>query len=191
MNSQPSVPAFITNVYSKCTKYYSFLCLISKLGINFVVCIMWIDESGWNNLLLSVPNCHEVTTMVATSGHYGCTIVMSYTEINKAVSQWPLTFKLCISVTWPLTHWGRATHICVSKLTIIGSDNGLTPARRILLIGTLGRNFNEILIEIHTISFKEMHLKMSSGKCRPFCLGLNVLSCAVHIPCVARTLAVL
>ena len=28
-----------------------------------------------------------------------------------------------------LTHWGRATHICVSKLTIIGSDNGLSPGR--------------------------------------------------------------
>ena len=26
-----------------------------------------------------------------------------------------------------LTHWGRETHICVSKLTIIGSDNGLSP----------------------------------------------------------------
>ena len=29
-----------------------------------------------------------------------------------------------------LTHWGRVTHICVSKLTIIGSDNGLSPGRR-------------------------------------------------------------
>ena len=83
-----------------------------------------------------------------------------------------------------LTHWGRMTHICVSKLTIIGSDNGLSPGRHqaiiwtnaeILLIGTLGTNFNEILIEIHTVSFKEMRLKMSSGKWRPFCLGLSVL----------------
>ena len=37
------------------------------------------------------------------SGRYGCTIVMSYIEINKAVSQWLLTFNLCVSVTWPLT----------------------------------------------------------------------------------------
>ena len=83
-----------------------------------------------------------------------------------------------------LTHWGRVTHICVSKQTIIGSDNGLSPGRRqaiiwtnagILLIGPLGTKFNEISIKIHTFSFKEMHLKMSSGKWRPFCLGLNVL----------------
>ena len=39
----------------------------------------------------------------SNNGRYGCTIVMSYTEINKAVSQWLLTFNLCVSVTWPLT----------------------------------------------------------------------------------------
>ena len=32
----------------------------------------------------------------------------------------------CIDV---LTHWGRVTHICVSKLTSIGSDNDLLPGR--------------------------------------------------------------
>ena len=83
-----------------------------------------------------------------------------------------------------LTHWGRVTHICVSEPTIISSDNGLSPGRRqaiiwtnagILLIRPQGTNFNEILIEIHIISFTKIHLKMSSGKWRPFCLGLNVL----------------
>ena len=29
-----------------------------------------------------------------------------------------------------LTHWGQVTHICVNKLTIIGSNNGLSPGRR-------------------------------------------------------------
>ena len=33
-----------------------------------------------------------------------------------------------IMMLW-LTHWGRVTHICVGKLTIIGSDNGLAPTR--------------------------------------------------------------
>ena len=83
-----------------------------------------------------------------------------------------------------LTHWGQVTHICISKLTIIGSNNGLSPGQRqaiiwtnagILLIGPMGINFSEILIKIHTFSFKKMHLKMLSGKCRPFCLVLNVL----------------
>ena len=84
-----------------------------------------------------------------------------------------------------LTHWCRATHICVSKLTIIGSDKCLSPGRRqaiiwtkdgILLIGPLGTNFSEILSKIHTFSFKKMHLKTSSAKLWPFCLGLNVLN---------------
>ena len=44
-----------------------------------------------------------------------------------------------------------------------------------LSMGTLGTEFSEILIEIHTFSFQKMHLKMSPAKWRPSCLGLNVL----------------
>ena len=84
-----------------------------------------------------------------------------------------------------LTHWGRVTHICVGKQTIIGSDNGLSPGQRqaiiwtnagILLIGPTGTNFSEILIKSLTFSFTKMRLKVSSAKWRPFCLGLNVLT---------------
>ena len=104
-------------------------------------------------------------------------------------------------ITWPNVRWyyvqftnkkGRAklnslswvTHVCISKLTIIGSDNGLSPGRPqaiiwtnsgILLIGPLRIKFNEILIKIHTFPFKEMYLKLLSAKWQPFCLGLNVL----------------
>ena len=84
-----------------------------------------------------------------------------------------------------LTQWGRVTHICISDLTSIGSDNGLSPGRRqaiiwtnagILLIGPLGTNFSENSIEILTFQFMKMRLKVSSAKWRPFCLSLNVLS---------------
>ena len=77
------------------------------------------------------------------------------------------------------------THICVVDLTIIGSDNGLSPGRRqaiiwtnagILLIGPLGTNFSETLIEIQTFPLKKIRLKMSSAKCCSFRLGLNVLN---------------
>ena len=90
-----------------------------------------------------------------------------------------------------LTHWGRVTHICVSKLIAIGSDNGLSPGRRqaiiwtnagILSIGPLETNFSEILIEIIIVSFKKMRLKVSSAIRRPFCLGLNVLMCLETVP---------
>ena len=93
-------------------------------------------------------------------------------------------WKIYLADTILLTHWGRVTHICVSKLAIIGADNGLLPGRRqaiiwtnagILLIEPLGTNFSEISIGILTFSFKKMHVKISSVKWRPFCLGLNVL----------------
>ena len=80
--------------------------------------------------------------------------------------------------------WGRVTHICIGNLTIIGSDNGLSPAHPqaiiwtnagILIIGPLDTNFCEILIEILTFLFKKMHLKMLSAKWRSFCLDFNVL----------------
>ena len=72
------------------------------------------------------------------------------------------------------------THLCVGKLTIIGSDSGLAPGWRqaiiwtsagILLIGPLGTNFSEILIGIQTLSFKKIHLKMWTAKRRPFVLA--------------------
>ena len=99
-----------------------------------------------------------------------------------------------------LTHWGRVTHICIGNLSIIGSDNGLSPGRRqviiwnnagILLIGPLGTNLSEILIEIQAFSFKKKYLKVLSAKWRPFCLGLNeLIHCAVNVSLVRNTLII-
>ena len=82
-----------------------------------------------------------------------------------------------------LTHWGWV--ICISKLTIIGSGKCLSPgwcqaiiwtsAGR-LLIGPLGTNFSESLIEIHTFPCKKMHLKISFAKWCLFCPCPNVLT---------------
>ena len=83
-----------------------------------------------------------------------------------------------------LTRWGRATHICVSKLTIIGSNNGLSPRGHqaviwtnaaILSIKPYGTYFSEILFRIQMFPFKKIHWKMSSANWWPFCLGINML----------------
>ena len=67
-----------------------------------------------------------------------------------------------------LTHWGRVTHICIGKLTAIGSDNGLSPGRRqaitwtnvgISLIEPLGTNFSEISIGNSNIFIQENALE--------------------------------
>ena len=97
-----------------------------------------------------------------------------------------LFWKLPLHLPWDneLTLWGRVTCICVGKLAIISSVNGLAPGRRpviiwtnagILSILTLGTNFSDNLSEMHAVLFKKMHLR-TSAKWHPFCLGLNVLS---------------
>ena len=92
---------------------------------------------------------------------------MEYSQYRVSVSvrfdaSWlPCTSKQRFTL---LTHWGRVTHMCVSKLSIMGSDNGLSPDRRqaiiwtnagILLFRTLGIKFSRIVSEIHTFSFKK------------------------------------
>ena len=69
-----------------------------------------------------------------------------------------------------LTHWGRVTHICVGKPTIIGSDNGLSPGRRQAIIWT---NAGILLIEpweqtsVKSKSkFIHFHSRKSIWKCR-------------------------
>ena len=86
------------------------------------------------------------------------------------------------------------THACVSKLTIIGSDNGLSPDRRqtiiwtndgmILSIRNLGTNLSEILSKIHTFSFTKMHLQMSSAAISswPQCLKSYVVQLCITLP---------
>ena len=93
-----------------------------------------------------------------------------------------------------LTLWGRVTHICVSKLTIIGSDNGLSLGRRqaiiwtnagILLIGPLGANIIDIVIGIQTFSFKKCtwHVvcEMASILSRPQCVNGDLGNCFFYI----------
>ena len=98
------------------------------------------------------------------------------------LTEWFTLYLYIYIYIYTLTYWGRVTHICVNKLTIIGPD--LSPGRwqdiiwtnvGILIIWTFVTNFSEILSEIYKISFRKMLLKMSSGKWRTFCLGLNVL----------------
>ena len=109
-------------------------------------------------------------------------VISNTTALHHCIEMKPSTLHQIKGI---LTRWGPMTHIYTSiNLAIIGSDNGLSPGRRqaiiwpnteILLIGPLGTIFSEIWIKMHTFSFKEMYLNMSSAKWRPFCLGPKVL----------------
>ena len=100
-------------------------------------------------------------------------------EVIIRTIQWHCFWKMMS--LWPFNALRPSdAYICVNRLTIIGPDNGLSPGRRqaiiwtndgILSIRTVATNFDKILSEIHTFSFKKMHLKMSSAKWRHVCFG--------------------
>ena len=46
----------------------------------------------------------------------------------------------------------------------------------ILLLGHSRTNFNDMFFEIQALTLKEIYLKISSAKLRPFCVGISLLS---------------
>ena len=116
--------------------------------------------------------------------HIVSSSITSHVPIHDIQVRIDTVYPKCKTIYLILTHWGRVTQICVSKPFIIGWDNGLAPTRRqaiiwanagIVSMRPLGTTFNESLIEMCKFSFKKIHFKMSSGKWRPSCVGLNVL----------------
>ena len=83
-----------------------------------------------------------------------------------------------------ITHWDRVTHICVSQLIIIGSDNGLSPDRRQaiiwnkwwnIVIWTLGKKFQwnlnrNLYIFIQENAFENVVWKLAVILSRPQCV---------------------
>ena len=145
-------------------------CMAFCLVTNMPASWQCIDRGCWIKILCCMAFC-LVTNMPASWQciDRGCWIKI---VVNKIFAKWRVLF----------TRWGRV--ICVGKLTIIGSGDGLSPARHraiiwtnagILLIEPLGTKFSEISIEVHAFSFKKLQFKMLSGKWRPSCIGLKVL----------------
>ena len=123
------------------TDRYGIIRIIHNVPFCFIFCIQAIDFYGIINL----------------------SILYRVTSVAKGLQRNPKQHAL--------THWRRVTQIYVGKLTIINSDNGLSPGRcqaiictnaEILLIGHLETNFSEISIGIPTFSLK----KISSVKCK-------------------------
>ena len=68
-----------------------------------------------------------------------------------------------LQVSQWLTHWGRVMHIYISKLTIIGSDDGLSPGRRQAIIRT---NAGILLNEPLRTNFIHFHSRKCIWKYR-------------------------
>ena len=95
----------------------------------------------------------------------------------------------CLKFINSWTHWGWVMHVCVSKLNINGSDNGLAPTMW-QTIHYLNQWWNVVNWTLRNklqwnfkwnpyIFIQEMYLNVSSAKWRPLCLCLNVLN---HLP---------
>ena len=116
-------------------------------------------------------------------------IHVSWTWLKKIIHIHKLKMKMTNNFNFL---WVILTHIWVSKLNIIGSDNVLLPGWCQAIIWThnagklfirpLGTNLSEFLMEIHTFSFSKRHVKMSSAEMHPFCLNLSVLIIGHHWP---------
>ena len=113
----------------------------------------------------------------------------------------PLKWILCMNeIKWDLslTHWGRVTQICVSKL-IIGSDNGLSPGRSVAwpvpshylnqcwntVNWTLGNKqqwnlHQNSYLFIQENAFENVVWKMAAILSRPQCVKMSL----VGIPCI-------
>ena len=106
------------------------------------------------------------------------------------ISQEPMSFNvkpckhMCSDYQLFFTHWGRVTHICVSKLTIMGPDNGLSPGRHHHLNqcwnnvnSTLGNKLQWNLNRNSNNFIHENAFESVVWKWRPFCLGPNEFGC--------------
>ena len=152
---------------------------------------------------MTSPRQNELTMLMATQRTHKNKVIekwkWAYTELMKMCTCEIPFFKIPCLQLWYYPHLNslRPSESYVRQQTIIGSYNGLSPGRRqaiswtcdyslvvsgwtnagILLIGPLGTNLieSEILFEMYPFSAKKIHLKISSGKCRPLCFGLNML----------------
>ena len=94
----------------------------------------------------------------------------------------------------PSTHWGRVTHICVSNLTIIGSDNGLSPGRLICFVRCMllvpislhNRNGNVFITDLSSLAVVKIAIRCSANdkllQNDDILVSLTVLPVAIMLP---------
>ena len=121
-------------------------CCICHVTMIFLSMVFIISNSFMKNYFLDLKyKCMNLCLTCVVNG-----LILFTCVINKVWHYW------CPD---SLTHWDRVTHICVSKLTIIGSALARCQAIiwtnvGILLIGPVGTNFSEISITVYFHSRK-------------------------------------
>ena len=134
------------------------------------MCTLYIWVILQNHLMLSIK-------YPGVQPHY------TFVKLNLFHSNiWVLTKMKVLFHDSSSTNWGGVTHICISKLAIVGSDCRLVGAKSLsvpcwsIVYWTHGNKHQWNLNRNVYIFIKEMHLKWSSGNWRPFSFGLNMLN---------------
>ena len=175
-------------------QFIYFASYTSKLCINNIWLNWWyIKEKFWAIV-------QEISCWI------NCIVLVRWHKKSMLMSWCCQATSHCLSQCWlwsmvspghnKLTHWGQVTDICISKLTIIGSDNGLSTGQHqaiiwtntgTLLTGPLGTNFSEILIKNSNIYIQENASenvwKMAAILSWPRCVKnfVKIRKCGLHL----------
>ena len=103
-------------------------CVPQNISINVNAYLNWLQEKSLKIQMLMTFK-RQLCLKISLEKAYQPIAERVDRTVERA--QWPLTKQAA-----GLTHWGRVTHICVSELSIIGSDNDLSPDRRQAIIWT-------------------------------------------------------
>ena len=108
-------------------------CISTILRNAYYVCllILLMGGNGMETKHSFYEMCKDMRLPFIQSGYYKC-CHLSHRKILIMLTLGS-SASHCAQL---LTHWGWVTHICASKLTIIGSDNGLSTSRRQAIIWT-------------------------------------------------------
>ena len=147
---------------------------VSSSPVQYAACLKPWLEKDQGHIWIYRPSFHVQIPIIKIRWSWDCQI-----------------FIMKISIL--LAHWCQVTHICGSKIIIIGSDNGLSPGRRlaiiwtnagILLTGPSGTNFSDNLSKIHTFSFKidTFENVVQSDLWISYCIWSSQLTCIFFAP---------
>ena len=127
------------------------------------------NDCWWSGWPRQVTSSHHINTLGSRQNyHHLADDIFKCIFFNKDI-------RISFQVSLKFVRKARINNIPASGLIMAWCRPGDKPCIYKPLIGPLGTNFSEIWIGILSFSFKKMHLKMSSGKWRPSCPGLNVL----------------
>ena len=113
-----------------------------------------LDSSNHSHISLLSPwlNCGDTCQKYECDILWQTCIMVNKDKVGRWQNGWNW-FYTTILVAMISTHWGRVTHICVSKLTIIGSDNGLWPGWRQAIIWT-----NAGIVFVETVGTNSLNI---------------------------------